>query len=439
MFKLIYNFIRLFYYPIFNWFLPLVSKKVKERIQFEKQNINYRSFKTQNITADYAFEISSEGELEQIRPLLDKMLSENKRIELIYCSESVDHKCQQIYKQANGLVKILRMPLITYNPFITYQCPYKWLTAKTFFLCRYDFFPELVIYGNKKDVSFNLLWGTLKNSEKGFINSLYQSYVYKSFNRIVAATKLDQQLFTERFHLNFENVDCYDFRPWQIINRQMYASSTLKERFPFFDLFLELIDKTPREKRILFGSFWDNELLALNNNAINMLEQGYLISIVCHKLNLDNLMKIQSELELKYQLKVYTIDENISKEQMQLLLESYTNKPGIIMINLKGILCELYSQFGLAFVGGGHGVSVHSLMEPFLANSIVFSGPKVHRSTEYDLIFESHPDRLHIVEKLSEFFPLITKYESLHYSNIDNFKQYYQKNFDHIIKWLNAK
>jgi hypothetical protein len=57
-----------------------------------------------------------------------------------------------------------------------------------------------------------------------------------------------------------------------------------------------------------------------------------------------------------------------------------------ILLNKKGILCELYADFGKAYVGGGFGVSVHSLLEPLVAGCEHLScGPVNHRSTEFDL------------------------------------------------------
>lgn len=441
MFKTIYIVVRILYYPFFNWFMGLFSQKIKKRILFEKENDfpQYRSFKKDNRVADLAFEISSEGELEQIRPLIQEAISKSLKVELIYCSESVDHKCQQIYNESNNLVRLFRLPLLTYCPFITQRAPDQWLTAKKFFLCRYDFFPELLLYGRKNDVEFILLWATLKNTSTSWIHKQYRKFVFGSFNKIVAATKFDQDQIIERFHLPKDQVECYDFRPWQILNRQNNALKTLNENFPFFEKFNSFIQKFSKEKRIIFGSFWDNELMAFGEKAKDLISSGYLISIVCHKLDDQNIEKISKELEFTYKLKTYSVNSDIVHEEVSSLYKDFEDQPGVLLINLKGVLCELYTLFGTSFVGGGHTVSVHSLMEPFLANNIVFCGPKVHRSTEYDLILESHPDRVHIVEKLFELFPLITQYESLKYSNIDNFSSYYQNHFDHLLNWLEIR
>lgn len=436
MFSFSYNVFRIFYFPILNWILPLVSKKIKARILFEKnEGIENQSFKINNIEADFAFEVSSEGELEQIRPIIDKVINENKKVELIYCSESVDHKCQQIYKKNPENVRILKLPLISYNPFSTQRCPQKWLTAKKFYLCRYDFFPELIIYGRQNEVEFTLLWATLKNTSNNIFQKAYHSFVYKSFNKIVTATKLDRELFLQKFQVDQSCIENFDFRPWQIISRQQNSLKTLKSIFPCFDEFQKLLENFPLRKRIIFGSFWEYELEVFKNSEI-LIENGLFVSIVCHKLDEANILSIKNILSNKHNQVVYCIDSSQSIDEVKEIFQKLKTKPGILMINLKGVLCELYTLFGNSFVGGGHGVSVHSLMEPFLAQSIVYCGPKVHRSTEYDLIKESHPDKLHIIDEFQELFPLINKYETLKYSDIEGFKSYYKDHFDYILNWI---
>ena len=69
-------------------------------MRFERQMDSkaFDSFGNDGVVADYAFECSSEGELEQVVPIINYLLSRDKKIELIYCSESVHHKCIQIYQ-----------------------------------------------------------------------------------------------------------------------------------------------------------------------------------------------------------------------------------------------------------------------------------------------------------------------------------------------------
>jgi 3-deoxy-D-manno-octulosonic-acid transferase len=96
---------------------------------------------------------------------------------------------------------------------------------------------------------------------------------------------------------------------------------------------------------------------------------------------------------------LYFIKPETTQTQMIKILTDYKNHPAPIVILIKGILCELYAEFPMAFVGGGFGKSVHSLLEPYLSNSMVFCGPKVHRSTEADVIDQNDKNRLLILNK----------------------------------------
>ena len=63
----------------------------------------------------------------------------------------------------------------------------------------------------------------------------------------------------------------------------------------------------------------------------------------------------------------------------------------------------------ILFVGGGHGRSIHSVLEPYLAMANVFCGPKVHRSTEYDFILDNSPDFITIVFEIDKFYEIFNE------------------------------
>ena len=169
MFYWWYKFTRFFYYPFFNWLFPLFSKKIRERRRFEKKNFKdpaSQSFLKSSEAADYAFEFSSEGELEQVRPLIMKALQNEKKVELLFSSESVEHQCQKIYQVYPEQVRYLRLYLIRYNPLIPKLKLKNWISASKFYMCRYDFFPELIEFGSQKNIEFMLLWASTKSYQK---------------------------------------------------------------------------------------------------------------------------------------------------------------------------------------------------------------------------------------------------------------------------------
>jgi 3-deoxy-D-manno-octulosonic-acid transferase len=452
VFKICYNLLRLLAFPFLNGPLLLISSKALARVRFERgEDLQksfshaFKSFHKDGEKADFAFEVSSEGELEQVKPLIEFVLNKGLKVELIYCSDSVDHKCLQLFEKYSQQVRLLRLPILSYSSFSD-NCPYKWLSAPKLFLCRYDFFPELIFYGQRNDIEFILLWGTLKNFPTKWPMDIYQKYVYHQFDKIVTATNVDQKRFQDILKIPNTLTNVYDFRPWQIIKRLEVGEKTLKEKLSkhsdiLHSQLINFFNQFPIQKKIIFGSFWDNEVQVFNNNDYSeLLEQGYLVVIVCHKLAPTYLKDVAQKIQDLSSQPVYSINTDSSFEDVTLQLQAYRSRPGVIMLNLKGILCELYSHFGHAFVGGGHGVSVHSLLEPFLAGTNVYCGPRVHRSTEYDLIVESCSERLHVIESLSQFFPLISGQRNLEYEvqnkKLQGLKSYYLEHFHKVLRWL---
>jgi len=445
MFRFWYYISRIFYYPFLNWFLPLINIKAKARIIFEKQNCDDPasiSFKNSNKQASFAFEVSSEGEFQQVKPIILKVLSDENLVEIIYCSDSVEKQCQTLFTEFPNNLRLLRLPILTFIPFSEFN-PMNWLTASSFFLCRYDFFPELIFYGRKKNVKFNLIAGTLKNTEskqKNIFLKLYYKYVYNSFDKIIMATENDKFNLIRRYSIDDELVESYDFRPVQIYNRLDLKLEKFKERFKYKKEFLSYLDKFEMKNRIILGSYWYDENKILNHDIKTLLSHGHQISIVPHQLSSLDLIKTRkSILDKNPNVVIYEINNELAKTEIDKLFLEMEETPGILIINLKGVLCELYTYFGHAYVAGGYRSSVHSLLEPFLAGAMVYCGPKVHRSTEYDLIMQSNPDRIYIVEDPSHFLKKVVTTNLNELSSIHSFESHYKGHFSPILNWLDIK
>lgn len=425
MFYLWYQFTRANYFPIFNWILPLFSKKIRLRKKFELKNFSEpgaKSFHQSKTYADYAFEFSSEGEYEQIRPLVIQALKSNKKVELLFSSESVENHILNLYKTYPDNIRYRRLFLVTYNPLSSEKSYKKWMTAKKFYMCRYDFFPELIKLGQSSKIEFILLWASLKSYQKSknsFFTRRYYEFVYKQFDKIIAATPLDHAQFTHDLELVDDKLEIYDFRPVQILNRIDNRFKVLKEKITLWDELETYLNTYTRSKRIIYGSFWPNEVELLKNFKPN----EFLHVIVPHQL--DKCNDILNELKRINPTLNIAIVDNTSK--------SIPNVD-ILILNLKGVLCELYSYFGHAYVGGGFGISVHSLMEAFLSGASVLCGPKVNRSTEYDLISQSHPDHLQILTKMEDFHERIS-YDGEELSNLDDFIYHYRGHYEACAMW----
>lgn len=419
--------------------MPIFNSSIANRIKFEKKNKkDCKSFKEDKTKADYAFEVSSEGELEQVKAIIEKLLNNHLKVELIYCSESVEKQCEALSSRYSKNLRTLRLPLILFKPFGKFFVG-NWLTAKTFFFCRYDFFPELVFYGKKQNVEMILLSGTMKNFTRktsNFISKWYYNYVYKSFDKVVMSTDLDKELVEKQFNISQEIVESYDFRPIQIYKRIRNKLEHLHTHFVNYSKFSEYIEGFDKSKRVIFGSYWNDEKV-ITSEIVTLINKGFQLTIVPHRLDEQNIEQIKETLnKIAPSIEIYEINSLMKHSQVDMIIKDMKSKNGILILNLKGILCELYTLYGHAYVAGGFRLSVHSLMEPYLAECMIYCGSKIHRSTEYDLITQSNPDRIKLIENEKSLLKEIlnTNIETL--SSMGSFQNHYEGHFAPLLIWL---
>ena len=401
----LYEGLRVLLFPVLRFLLPLISQTAKRRIDFELCNlVEVNRLKR----AEYGFEISSEGEFQQVLFLIEYLLEKQKTIEIIYCSESVEYKIKTLTKKYSEQVRTLRMPLLTYKPWVQRQNVYKWLTCHTLFMCRYDFFPELIFYGKNKAKNFYLLSASSKNFiSKSGVSKQYLKYCYKSFHRIVSATNEDFERFIEYKIIDKEKSFCADLRSLQILERLKVAETKLSQEFPVFNQFQKkVLDKS--KSSCLFGSFWSYEApIFAGVGPEDLFETSYCLAP--HKLDKSHLLDIIHELS-KYQLAVYILTKETTNQQLLSLIAEYRENPGIWLFDVRGVLCEMYSQFDCAYIGGGFGESVHSVLEPFLAGCGTVCGPKTQRSSEYDYAYNIDPNNISTAHSYNEVLPNLKKY-----------------------------
>lgn len=392
-------------------------KKIRQRILFEAKNFYYRykqrpdHERSWNV-ADVAFEVSSEGELEQIRPLLNEYIELEKKIELIFFSESVEGKAIKLY-ELHPNIKIYRYPIITYSlfSFFCFQNLKSLLTAPKLILCRYDFFPQLLLYGSELNIEFILLSASLKNKDYIFdrrsLKSYFMKKIFNSFDLIVTASSLDHIKFQKLFGTSEKLVN-FDLRTVQIINRLRNKRHSLGH---YLDSFQSIFDKYPKNSRLILGSAWPVDLAILKNDKIinDIKSKKLFVAIAPHKLDEKHLEELTLRLTaIMPDIPIYRFarfNANFTKETLDFLLNEFFEIPGIVVITIPGILCELYAYFLHCYVGGGFGRSIHSVLEPALAGAHVYIGPKTHRSTEYDYVVGMIPDRpvIHVINKQNDF------------------------------------
>ncbi len=385
-----------FFILISSYFYSLFILKFKKRIQFENKNSSdpYSiSFSKDKKIADIAFEVSSEGEFEQVVVVIEYFLTKGALVELIYCSDSLEKKISTWKTQYQNL-RVLRLPLLTVIPFIKSHSLSSWLTAKKLILCRYDFYPEIIFYGFKRDVKFILLSASLK-SLSAQQNTLYFSIlkkIYKSFDLVVCSTFKDFEMFKLTFEIEKEKLDIFDFRIISIKNRLLSSDKTLNSKFNL-ELFKNKLNQY--DSKLILGNFWPDELPIIDSKIIKELKSNNLfLTIVPHETDdatIDNISAYLKSFSLK--------PEVINNSNMN----SYKFESNVLIVQLRGILCELYGLHTCSYVGGGFGKSVHSILEPFLSSIPVICGPHIQKSTEFDISYEAFDQGVKAITSKTDF------------------------------------
>ena len=409
--------------PLFillSFFIPLLRR----RLRFEKKNLDRPesvSFLKRGETADLCFEVSSEGELEQVRTFIEGALAEGKKIELIICSPSVERGALKLWENNPTKMRILRLPLVHFSWFFA-QSVRTWMSAPTLIFCRYDFFPELVYLMRKKKSI--LMAATLKN-KKTVKGRLLR--IYRHFNEIYTSTEADKKQISMLVDLTKTKVDFLELRFLSIQSRFLSLDKKLELNRGMSNYKNWLTNFVGR--KLVLGNFWPLEVRLLQDQGLqHLIREGKIhVAIFPHLLDEANVRMCKTVLTQTLQnIPVYEVKSEFTTE---------TNKPGIALVLEKGFLCEFYHFYDDAYVGGGFGRSIHSALEPYLGGCRLYLGPKTHRSTEFDLVKETSPHEIFLLAGQEQFAPLfLEKTQTIDRPKRESMLNSMQKKYEHAFQ-----
>ncbi len=396
-------------------FIPLSPfRPLKERRLFESDNFTALKSDVQN-RYHGTFFISSEGEFEEVYEVMMSFLEHQKSIQIFYTSPSVTKKIQKFSQQSNELtpksVWAMPLPVLTFCPFFLRNGMvnlWSLVRGESVFLCRYDFFPEILFlkfFKKKKNIrQMTLLSATLKNKTLQGLKRFYLSTIYQSFDQIVFATQKDLALYQNFLpKLPKQSLKVFNFRAKRIYNRI--------SRGEHLEHFQKLLPENNQNRVVIIGSYWDSDReVIFQQESINLfVKHSLVILIFPHKLKDERTFKnLKSTLQgQNWNNLVYFENFTSMKTFCEKAVPSTPNHSfpsGIYYLDFSGYLVEGYKSCGLAYVGGGFERSIHSVLEPFTAQCEVLCGPKTYRSTEFDLM-EEHGEKFyfhgrHVVDEL---------------------------------------
>jgi 3-deoxy-D-manno-octulosonic-acid transferase len=394
------------YYFIYLPFLKLLSLPIfwipeyEERKKFEKKNQrdqSSQSFSDTQEKADLCFEFSSEGEFQQVASLVEDALKEGKKVELIYFSPSVEKAIQKISEVYPHQTRSLRFPLLTSSYLKKRFSIPRWITANKLILVRYDLFLDFLCWKKMRKGEIYFLSVTfkkerLKNKKISWLKKIF----LKSSSQIFFASEIDQSYGNE---LGFKGHN-FDFRLEQIARRIAHRKEKFQSIFTDYAEVKKRMELFPSHKRLIFGNVWPSDIFLLED-----LPADYFLLIIPHRLD-DKTLR-------EFTLAMEKLDRDHSENT--------------VLLNKKGVLCELYVDFQKAYVGGGFEAGVHSILEPYVAGCpLIACGERNLKSTEFDVAFKEK--KITVVQNASEFLTWIQQNASTHEKlEIQNLVTQYEK------------
>jgi len=165
------------------------------------------------------------------------------------------------------------------------------------------------------------------------------------------------------------------------IDRVIHLQSELK-KYPLIE------EMKAARKTIVFGSIWPEDLEIISA-WIRNAQEGYFMIVAPHDVSPKMVERVQTE--IKGNFSRLSLIEKGDK----------TLKDGII-IDTIGDLAHLYALGDIAYIGGGFGKSIHSILEPIAARLPVIFGPNHRKFVEADALIKLGAAQ--VVRTESDFF-----------------------------------
>lgn len=352
MIQFIYNLIlNLIQFVVFNIPLPLKSKKLNKWRNGQKTvwtEIDFTSKKT------IWFHISSSGEFEQAKPLIDFLRRNKFKIVATFFSPSGYEEL----KNSPLLDKVYYLPIDTKKnaqKFIERVSP----IAAVF--VKYDFWLNYMTELNKAKIPSFVISGVFSTSH--FMFSLFGKAHLKQLRQFQYISVQDKESY---LNLKRHNINS------QITGDTRIDRSLELPKEPFEDLKIQEFCKSARFSLII-GSSWKNDISQFEKIYPKLKELGIKLIIAPHELHKDKIAEIQQKLNAA----LYT-DKDLQHEQYNTLI-----------INTIGILKYIYRYADIVYIGGGFDDGIHNTLEPATYSKPILFGPNYQKFMEANIMIEN--------------------------------------------------
>lgn len=311
--------------------------------------------------------ISSMGEFEQGKPVIDEILSRlvNAYVLVTFFSPSgYEHVRETRDRMA-----------ISYLPFDSSRSVRRFLDLvqpDINLVVRHDIWPNFQWNMQKRGIPSLLIDASISDKrlkDVRWLKPLYRN-VYDTFSAICAVSD-KQKKRLDKIYSKKSIYTCGDTRYDRVSER---ASQLIKiKHLAGSGLFI-------KQKCLVAGSTWPSDekhLLPAIEDAVNH-DDEFKVIIAPHEISTEHVGKIAGFFQRRdVRVRLLTDFENGDVAPFRILL-----------IDRIGILANLYTLGSMAFVGGGFGPGIHNVLEPAAHGSAVFFGPRHQNSPEPGQLLE---------------------------------------------------
>ncbi|MCX7835989.1 MAG: hypothetical protein N2450_07990 [bacterium] len=351
----------------YRWCSPFFLKLAKILAfwdeKFEK-TLQLRSAETWDHlpTNQFVFHCASVGEFEAARPIIEELVRANNTPIVAMGSPSLESRRSAF---ANAGFFWCWSPLDIPSQVETFL---KKVQPKAIVITKHDIWPELVWRSRELQIPVLLQSANFRPDSKRNVALIrsFQRSLLGALQGIGAISDEDANRFRDLLHQRTEIKVTGDTR----YDRVLQIASQVDKR-P-----IKVVQWIRSKPTIILGSSWemDEELLF---EALQSITTDYHLIVVPHETYAESIRATLNRLsKYNYLVKKYTEGmEDIDHYQ-------------VLLIDVQGILATMYRDTKIAWVGGGFGQGVHSVLEPAAFGVPVFFGPNHLMSREARLLIQ---------------------------------------------------
>ena len=379
-------FIYLLISPVLWILLKLISVfNRKIRVHFREQSKTWKVAKQiikekQNGREMVLFHAASAGEFEQLKPILRRIDKERFFVLQTFFSPTIFEK-----EQHSTL-----FDAVCYHPF---DFPWSALMflmrfqPQYYILTRHDVWPNHLYFARLFGFKTILLNANLYEKSTRFLFGLrgFNKWTFRNFIHIITGSERLKNNLKKLLKTDKNITVIGDTRFDQILDRK---SQIKQNHFPEDILKTQNIilgSIIPSDYQVIFDGI--EKIYPLGDGSLQNM--NHRIIVVPHETDEKTLIDIERHLKkLNFTFQRYSrINNKITAS--------------VILVDTVGILADLYSVAELAYVGGGFGGGVHSVIEPAVYGCVVSFGPNIQILDE---AITMHKNKIGVIVKNSNDF-----------------------------------